>query len=574
MDNNKSPSRFRRLLLTLIEPPPGITDIQQKRQVRLLSYLLLSIIPLGSASIIVQLLTVPDFLPTFLTVAGAIAIMSVAYILTRTRYYLVAATLTAITPSIASYASLLNNTLDVSSFGYLLIGVLLSSILLNQWFTLGMAALNLIGLLFLPSLQPAWTFQVVGGMIGYHIIIPALIFIAMRHRDLVEGDRQKELRESELKFRSIFDHSVDAIGVSRTGIHIMANPAYLRMFGYASFDQLANKSILDVIAPSHRPQILDYVRRRAGGEKIPSNYETRGLRKDGSEFDMEVHVSTYELGGELYTVPILRDITERKQAEEEIRQLNEQLEQRVKERTRQLESVNKELESFAYVASHDLKAPLRAISQLSSWIVEDYAQRLDQEGRDKLFLLIERTKHMHNLIDGILHYSRVGRVTEKTTSLDLDKKVREIIDFLAPPDTIHIIIDKPLPVVVAEPTYITQVFQNILSNAIRYIDKPEGYIKIEFEERNGEWVFNVTDNGPGIEEKYHDKIFQVFQTLGTRKDVDSTGIGLALVKRIIEKWGGKVWVVSELGQGSTFFFTMPINGGVYERKQTGTLGRG
>jgi len=139
-------------------------------------------------------------------------------------------------------------------------------------------------------------------------------------KELIERkETETALRESELKFRSIFDNSLDAIGVSKAGIHVMANPAYLRMFGYESTEQLAGKSILDLIAPSHRLQILDYVQRRAVGESIPSNYETRGLRSDGAEFDMDVHVSTYELGGDVYTVPILRDITRRKQMEEALR---------------------------------------------------------------------------------------------------------------------------------------------------------------------------------------------------------------------------------------------------------------
>ena len=262
-------------------------------------------------------------------------------------------------------------------------------------------------------------------------------------------------------------------------------------------------------------------------------------------------------------VKLLRDLEksleEKNLAEAELVKHRDHLEELVSMRTKELEVANTELTNFAYVASHDLKAPLRAISQLSSWIVDDYSQVLDEEGRKKLEMLIERTKQMHGLIDGILQYSRVGRVTEKTMNVDLDKKVREIINLLAPPDTIHIIINQQLPVVTSEQTYITQVFQNLLSNAIRYIDKPEGYIKIEFEKRNANWVFSVADNGPGIEEKYHEKIFQIFQTLGTRKDEESTGIGLALVKRIVEKWGGVVWVESEVGQGSTFFFTLPEN---------------
>ena len=252
-----------------------------------------------------------------------------------------------------------------------------------------------------------------------------------------------------------------------------------------------------------------------------------------------------------------RSLEEIKAAEAELIQHRDHLEELVMLRTEELQAVNTELSNFAYVASHDLKAPLRAISQLSSWIIEDYSGVLDEAGREKLQMLIDRTKHMHNLIDGILQYSRIGRVAEKSSRIDLNTIVSNLIKVLDPPSTIHITIESRLPVVVGESTYITQIFQNLLSNAIRYIDKPQGYIRIDCESTEREWRFSITDNGPGIDEKYFDKIFQIFQTLGMRKDVDSTGIGLALVKRIVEKWGGKIWVESTIGHGSTFFFTIP-----------------
>jgi light-regulated signal transduction histidine kinase (bacteriophytochrome) len=233
------------------------------------------------------------------------------------------------------------------------------------------------------------------------------------------------------------------------------------------------------------------------------------------------------------------------------------LEEKINLRTRQLEEENAELTNFAYVTSHDLKAPLRAISQLSAWIAEDYAPVLDQEGRDKLALLTDRAKHMHNLIDDILQYSRVGRVTEKVVVVDLNALVLDTIAVLDPPPAIQVQIEGKLPVVKVEATNIAQVFQNLLGNAIKYMDKPQGWIKIGCKSEQGEWVFSVADNGPGIEGKYFERIFQVFQTLGTRKGVDSTGIGLAIVKRIVEKWGGSVWVESEPGKGSVFYFTLP-----------------
>ena len=234
-----------------------------------------------------------------------------------------------------------------------------------------------------------------------------------------------------------------------------------------------------------------------------------------------------------------------------------QLEEMVAKRTRQLEEANAELSNFAYIASHDLKAPLRAISQLSSWVKEDYSQTLDEEGQEKLSLLIDRTRHMHKLIDGILAYSRIGRVSENAVRIDLNLLVREVLEVLGPPGNIRVEIENTLPVIVGESTYITQVFQNLLGNALQYIDKPEGSIKIGCKIEGENWVFRVADNGMGIDPKYFSKIFQMFQTLGTTKNSESTGIGLALVKKIVEKWGGKVWVESTPGQGSTFFFTMP-----------------
>lgn len=234
-----------------------------------------------------------------------------------------------------------------------------------------------------------------------------------------------------------------------------------------------------------------------------------------------------------------------------------QFETMVALRTSQLESVNAELSSFAYIASHDLKAPLRAISQLSSWIAADYTDVLDEQGREMLSLLVERTRHMHRLIDGILQYSRIGRATETSQRVNVATVVNQVIDALAPPPTISIFIEDGLPVVTCDATLLTQVFQNLLSNAIRYNHNEHGHITISSRSTPIAWRFSVTDNGPGIEARYFEKIFQLFQTLGTNNESDSTGIGLALVKKIVEKWGGEVWVESELGRGSSFQFTMP-----------------
>ena len=164
---------------------------------------------------------------------------------------------------------------------------------------------------------------------------------------------------------------------------------------------------------------------------------------------------------------------------------------------------------------------------------------------------------MDGLIDGILQYSQVGRVKEVAVEVDLNRLVREVIDLLAPPQHITVSLENSLPTVRVEPTRIQQVFQNLLSNAIKYMDKPEGEIRISCGAEGKQWKFSISDNGPGIDRQHFEKIFQLFQTLAPRDRVESTGVGLALVKKIVEMYGGRVWVKSTVGQGSAFLFTLP-----------------
>jgi light-regulated signal transduction histidine kinase (bacteriophytochrome) len=212
---------------------------------------------------------------------------------------------------------------------------------------------------------------------------------------------------------------------------------------------------------------------------------------------------------------------------------------------------------FAYVVSHDLKAPLRGIKTLADWISSDYGDKLDENGKEQIRLLQTRVERMHSLIEGVLQYSRVGRVREKEIIVDLNLLLPEIIDMVAPPQNIRITVDATMPVIRCEKTSIIRVFENLLSNAIKYIDKPEGLVGITCRDDNEAWTFSVTDNGPGIEEKYFEKIFKIFQTLAPRDEYESTGIGLTVVKKIVELNGGSIWVESIVGQGSTFSFTMP-----------------
>ncbi len=247
------------------------------------------------------------------------------------------------------------------------------------------------------------------------------------------------------------------------------------------------------------------------------------------------------------------EITERQKAEQALDKLNRYLESSVRELTRS----NKELQEFSYIAAHDLKTPLRGIATLADWISSDHADKLDEEGREHINLLLGRTKQMNVLIDGILRYSSLGQNVQTRQTVDLNKVLPETITAMALPQNIEIIIENKLPILLCHKRQILEVFQNLLSNAVTYMDKPHGKIKIGCVEEDVFWKFSVTDNGPGINRQYFEKIFRIFQTLAPRDETGSTGIGLAIVKKIVELNAGNVWVDSELGKGSTFYFTLP-----------------
>jgi two-component system sensor kinase FixL len=240
------------------------------------------------------------------------------------------------------------------------------------------------------------------------------------------------------------------------------------------------------------------------------------------------------------------DITEKHNAEQKQAALLQKVAQ-----------ANEELTHFAYVVSHDLKAPLRGIKLITEWLCADYSDRLGDDAREQLDLLQSRVARMHNLIDGILQYSRVGRIQQEKEQVDLGQLLPVLIDGIAPPEHVRVIVEPGLPVIECEKTRISQVFQNLLSNAVKYNDKPAGEIRIRCVQEGDFWQFSVSDNGPGIEPKYYERIFRLFQTLVSGDGYESTGIGLALVKKIVEMYGGRVWVESQVGQGSTFLFTLP-----------------
>ncbi len=280
-------------------------------------------------------------------------------------------------------------------------------------------------------------------------------------------------------------------------------------------------------------------------------------RMTGRIYDL-VETPLTNADGTTSKLTIFRDITDRKRREAE-RAMEERLRLQLLD---ELERSNNELKDFAYIVSHDLKAPLRAITSLAEWLAADYSDKLDEDGREQLELLKNRTRRMHNLIEGILTYSRIGRSKEEKEEVDLNTLVSKVIALIDPPENIAIEVVGELPTIPFERTRMEQIFQNLLGNAAMYMDKPEGRITISCtdDDDDSNWRFSVADNGPGIDEKYYKKIFQIFQTLKPRDEVESTGVGLTIVRKIVRMHGGEITVESKLGEGSTFHFTIPKEG--------------
>lgn len=306
-----------------------------------------------------------------------------------------------------------------------------------------------------------------------------------------------------------------------------------------------------------KPASFDRVENNALARIQPGQpHQVLGRRRDGSQFPLEISLS--EIQFEDLRIAIIRDITQFLETEAKLKARADELDRLTRdlaETNEMLEDRNRELEQFAYVASHDLKAPLRAIANLSEWIEEDLSGRLPEENQQQLHLLRGRVHRMEALINGLLEYSRVGRVESPVERVSLSMLLDEVIDSIDPPDTFTITIPPDLPTLITKRLPLRQVFANLISNAVKHHDRPDGQVRIGVKDLGDRYEFSVADDGPGIAPEYHRKIFMIFQTLQARDVKESTGVGLSIVKRIVETEGGTIRLDSEEGAGTTFYFT-------------------
>ena len=270
-------------------------------------------------------------------------------------------------------------------------------------------------------------------------------------------------------------------------------------------------------------------------------------------------------GRRIGSINVFEDITSSKQAQAQLQELNATLEQRVQERTmelartnRELERSNQELDQFAYIASHDLKAPLRAIANLAAWISQDAAEVLPAASQQHLAKLRSRIKRMEVLLDDLLAYSRAGRKRHSPETLDVTALIQKVVDLLAPPPGFVVKSSAALPHLRAERVPLEIVLRNLIGNAVKHHPQPSmGRVDISVQQQ-GDWAeFSVTDNGSGIDPAFHTRIFEIFRTLKGRDEVEGSGMGLTVVKKLVESYGGTIQVVSSMGKGATFQFTWP-----------------
>jgi PAS domain S-box-containing protein len=387
------------------------------------------------------------------------------------------------------------------------------------------------------------------------------LLLTVAVRDITERKQAETLLQaSEERFRSLTHSAHDAIvSADSQGRILLWNKGAEEIFGYRA-DEVVGQP-LSVLMPDQYREAhergLERMLATGKSRVIGRRLELNGLRKDGTEFPLELSLATWATGEERFYSGIMRDISERKRIEAHLATLNEELRRRAVD----LEAINKELEAFTYSVSHDLRAPLRHIDGFVGMLQRHLAATLDDKGRRLLTTVSESARQMARLIDDLLAFSRTSRIDMARTTVDLNTLVQEVHKALLPETEgrdIHWII-RDLPTVQGDPSLLRQVFANLLSNAVKYTRRRnEASIEIGSADGNDDEVtVFVRDNGVGFDMQYGHRLFGIFQRLHRPDQFEGTGIGLANVRRIIHRHGGRTWAEGVVDGGATFYFTLP-----------------
>ena len=363
--------------------------------------------------------------------------------------------------------------------------------------------------------------------------------------DITIGKRYEESLEAQKeKYSSIIANmNLGLLEVDNNDVILLANQSFCDMSGY-SLNELVGKKAADLVLTDDSKEVFDVkMNRREKG--ISDSYEVKATSKSGEIKNWLISgAPNYNVNGELIgSIGIHLDITEQKN-----------LEKQKEELLNSLEKQNEQLNDYAHIVSHDLKSPLRSISALLSWTKEDFEEKLGEQSLVNLNLMQDKIEKMDKLISDILNYSSIENEGMNNELVDINVILNTIVNSIYIPEHIKVLVKQKLPTLKADATRMQQLFQNLISNAVNYIDKEKGFVEVDYSETSEFYIFSIKDNGVGIPKEYHEKIFKMFSTLGNYEN--SSGIGLNIVKKVVELYKGKIWIESEVGIGSTFFFSI------------------
>ena len=369
---------------------------------------------------------------------------------------------------------------------------------------------------------------------------------------------EQAVRESEEQYRLLFSANPNPMFVfdEETLRFLAVNDAAVSHYGW-SREEFLGMTVLDVRPAEDRESAMESIWRHRRPHEEPIGV-FRHRRKDGTVMHVEITASSISFAGRPGRLSSMNDVTERKKAEEALQ-----------DHARKLEETNRDLEGFAYTISHDLRAPLRAINGFAHMLAEDYGHSLEEEAKRRLEVIESNAVKMGMLIDDLLAFSRAGRTAMSVSRIDMNRIVAEVMETLKISDWgasagIHV---AALPPAHGDPALIRQVFANLLENAVKFSrNSPAPKIEVGSFARDGEEVYFVRDNGVGFDMKYEEKLFGVFQRLVTEKEFEGTGVGLAIVQRLVTRHGGQVWAEGRPGEGASFFFTLSRNDRVHARR--------